>query len=313
VTPLSPTVTSPIAPKVAAAWVPSVPGPLNGGVPWPPGFEAERRAEREWLSYVRGAYKLKPGRRSTLAAARAILVGSRHTAGEIPARFRDRCVYLPENAIDPERFAAAAAQDVSGPLRGVFVGRLVPYKGPDMGLEAAAPLMRTGRMTLDVVGDGPMLGELRALAAQLGVESAVTFHGNLPHREVAAVLARSNLLVFPSVREFGGGVVLEAMATGVVPLVVDYAGPGELVGPAIGIKVPIGPRASIVAAVRAELERLAADPSGLPEMGRRARAHAREHFTWKAKARQVAEVYDWVTGGRPERPAFFFQDLPLQG
>lgn len=305
VTPLSPTTASPIAARVAGAGVPFVLGPLNGGVSWPPGFEAERRAEWEWLSYVRGAYRVMPGRGRMLAATAAILVGSRHTESEIPAAFREKCIYLPENAIDPARFAAAAEPARGGPLRGIFVGRLVPYKGPDMALEAAAPLLRDRRMVLDVVGDGPMLGALRALAAREGVEAAVTFHGNLSHAGVADAMARADLLVFPSIREFGGGVVLEAMATGVVPLVVDYAGPGELVGADTGIKVQIGPRDAIVAGVRAALGLVAADRSALPALARAARERARTRFTWEAKARQVVEVYDWVLGGRAGKPSFF--------
>lgn len=304
-TPLSPTVVSPVAAKCRAAGVPFVLGPLNGGVPWPPGFEAERRREREWLSYVRGVYKATPGRSRMLAATSAILVGSRHTESEIPDRFREACVYLPENAIDPDRFTLTAPQRTDLPLRAAFVGRLVPYKGLDMGIEAAAPLLRDGRLRLDVVGDGPMMDDLRSLAAREGVAASVTFHGRLPHRAVQDVLATANLLLFPSIREFGGGVVLEAMALGVVPLVVDYAGPGELVTEATGYKVPLGTRAGITTALRARIEAIAADPSDLPAIGQRAQERALSLFTWPAKARQVAWVYDWVLGRRHDRPDFF--------
>jgi glycosyltransferase involved in cell wall biosynthesis len=302
VTPLTPTAVSPIAAKCAAAGRPFVLGPLNGGVPWPPGFEAERRREREWLSQVRGLYKLGPGRRRMYAATVAVLAGSRHTAGEVPRAQADKVIWLPENAIDPSRFNRRAAQDVSGPLRGCFIGRMVPYKGPDMLLEAAAPLLASGRLALDMVGDGPMLRDLKALARGLGVEDAVTFHGHVPHDRVQDIAVASNLLTFPSIREFGGGVVLEAMALGVVPLVVDYAGPGELVTEGTGLKVPIGPRARIVADLRAALEAVVADPAPLKPMAERARARALGHFTWPAKARQVAEVYDWVLGRRETRP-----------
>ena len=297
VTPLSPTVQSPVAARCRAAGVPFVLGPLNGGVPWPAGFDAERRREREWLSYVRGAYKLLPGRGSTLAAASAILCGSRHTQGEIPARHQAKTVWLPENAIDPARFNQVAAQDLSLPLRGCFIGRLVPYKGPDMLIEAAAPLLREGRLLLDIIGDGPMRGALEAQAAALGAPGAVTFHGNLPHARVQDVAVRANLLTFPSIREFGGGVVLEAMALGVVPLVVDYAGPGELVTDTVGLKIPVGTRAEIVARLQARLAALVADPSALPGLAAAARQQALRDFTWPAKARQVAQVYDWVRGG----------------
>ncbi|MDT8857331.1 glycosyltransferase family 4 protein [Paracoccaceae bacterium Fryx2] len=301
VTPLSPTVSSPIAARCRTAGVPFVLGPLNGGVPWPAGFDAERRREREWLSYVRGAYRLLPGRRATMGAA-AILVGSRHTLSEIPPQHRARCIWLPENGIDPARFWRQATP-APGPLRACFIGRMVPYKGPDMLLEAAAHLLADGRMTLEMIGDGPMLADLRAQAA--GIGGAVRFHGWVDHARVQDIAAGCGMLAFPSIREFGGGVVLEAMALGLAPLVVDYAGPGELVVPGTGYTVPIGPRAAIVAAVRAELERCAADPAGVAATGARARARVGALFTWPQKARQVAGVYAWVLGKQPTRPHMF--------
>ncbi|MGH1452480.1 MAG: glycosyltransferase family 4 protein [Paracoccaceae bacterium] len=306
ITPLTPTKNSSVAPKCARAGVPFVMGPLNGGVPWPAGFDAERRREREWLSYIRGVYKILPGRAATLKAARAILVGSRFTQSEVPARYQDRCVYIPENAIDPERFNLRAAPCAhGGPLRICFVGRLVPYKGPDMLIEAALPLLKEGRAVIEMIGDGPMMADLRAMAAREGIEDAVRFHGWLEHHKVQEVLAGSDLLGFPSIREFGGGVVLEAMALGVPPLVADYAGPGELVQEGWGYKIPFRSRADLVAGVAEALARLVDAPEELARSGAAAHARVEEKFTWARKAEQIAEVYDWVLGRRAERPAPF--------
>ena len=296
VTPLSPTVVSPIAARCAAAGVPFVLGPLNGGVPWPRAFDAARRKEREWLSYVRGAYRITPGRRRMLRACSAILAGSRHTESEMPAEVRDKVTWMPENAIHPDRFGTPRARPAPPPLRACFVGRLVPYKGPDMLLEAAAPLLSDGQLTLDIVGDGPMMAELQAQAAALGVAGAVTFHGWVAHEGVPEILGRAHLLAFPSIREFGGGVVLEAMALGTVPVVVDYGGPGELVGAETGYKVPIGTRPEIVSALRDRLAAIAAAPSPLTHISIEARNRALNTFTWSAKAEQISAIYGDAIG-----------------
>lgn len=304
ITPLSPTIPSPLAPRLARLGVPFLIGPLNGGVPWPRAFEAARRAEREWLSYVRGgAIRLMPGRRATFRGAAAVLCGSLHTRAEMPPG--TRTVWLPENGVDPARFAPSAGRP-PGPLRAVFLGRLVPYKGPDMAIEAAAPLMREGRLTLEIIGDGPLMEPLRAQAAALGIAPA--FHGWLPQERAARVAARADLLLFPSVREFGGGAVLEAMALGLCPLVVDYAGPAELVAPGTGIRVPLGDRAALVAALRAHLTRLAGAPEEARRLGSAARARALALFTWEAKAQQIAQIYDWTLAGAPGAPP---QPIPL--
>ncbi len=305
VTPLGPTAVSPVAAKCAAAGVAFVLGPLNGGVPWPPGFGSERRREREWLSYVRNVYKLMPGRRRMYRSAAAVIVGSRHTATEVPQAQQDRVFYIPENAIDPDRFNLVSRQSLDGPIRACFIGRLVPYKGPDMALQAAAPLLRDNLLHFDIIGDGPMRDALKALVEREKIAHAVTFHGTLDHKDVQKVAVRSNIFVFPSIREFGGGVVLEAMALGVVPVVVDYAGPGELVDPTFGFKIPIGTRDQIVQRLHDTLAGIVDDPSHLPVMAEAGRARVAEAFTWSAKAAQIRAIYDWVADPAQDKPRAF--------
>jgi phosphatidyl-myo-inositol dimannoside synthase len=300
VTPLSPTISSPLAAKCARAGVPFVLGPLNGGVPWPREFDAERRQEREWLSYVRGAYKALPGRKRTLKHASAIIAGSRHTASELPAGMASKTIYLPENAVDPARFSrVAAGAGAGGPLRACFIGRMVPYKGPDMLLEAARPLLEAGRLQFEMIGDGPLLPTLKSRAEGL---PGVTFHGWLAHGDVQDVAASTSLLAFPSIREFGGGVVLEAMAMGLASLIVDYAGPAELLAPGTGWKVPMGDRAAIIAGYRAELTRLADAPDDVAAAGLRASAVVARAYTWPRKAEQISQIYRWVLGQRATKP-----------
>ena len=310
ITPLSPTIPSLLAGKCRRVGVPFIVGPLNGGLPWPQGFDTVRREEKDWLSYVREAYKLVPGYRSTRKDAAAILVGSRATWEQVPAEYRHKCVYIPENAIAPHRFAKQRTGEASTPIKVIYVGRLVPYKGADMLLEAAAPLIRDHLVTLEVIGEGPDMPKLKAIAQQEGITNGVELAGWVEHDLLQERLANADVFAFPSIREFGGAVVIEAMAVGLVPVVMDYGGPGEMVAENTGYTIPMAPRPEIIKQFRQVLTALATNPSKIGEMGQRARRRVFDLFTWEAKALQTLEVYKWVLGDRPDKPDF---GMPIKG
>jgi glycosyltransferase involved in cell wall biosynthesis len=303
-TPLSPTAPSTLAARCKRIGVPFILGPLNGGVPWPRQFDSARRKEKEWLSYVRGAYQLMPAYRSTRGAAAAILVASRDTLKQMPPQYRRRCFYLPENAIDPNRFTLRRMHQAKRPIRVVFLGRLVPYKGADMLIEAVAPLAKEGSLVLDVIGDGPMMGELKELLVSLGSPENINLRGWVEHGKVQEWLAQADVFAFPSVREFGGAVALEAMAVGTVPIVLDYGGPAELVTEKTGFLVPMGNRQHIIQNFRTILADLALHPEKIEEKSQAALRRAREQFTWDSKARQTLEIYKWVLDPTLPRPSF---------
>lgn len=303
VTPVSPTTPSLLASDCRRAGVPFVLGPLNGGIAWPAGFEKTRWQEREWLSYFRNFYKLMYGYRSTREDASALLIGSQATFDQLPAKYHQKSFYMPENAIDPRRFPPGSVRSPRTPIRAVFLGRLVPYKGCDILLDAAAPLLQAKALELTIVGDGPQRESLQNQVDQLGVRSQVKMTGWVAHEEVCHHLADADVFTFPSLREFGGGAVLEAMASGLPPVVVDYGGPGELVTDRTGWKVPIGPRAQIVFDLRRVLERVCAQPQEIQEKSQASLRRAYEQFTWEAKANQVVNIYRWVLG-QGAKPVF---------
>ncbi|MFW6049737.1 MAG: glycosyltransferase family 4 protein [Myxococcota bacterium] len=303
ITPVSPALPSPIARRLRRARVPFVVGPLNGGVPWPAPFAGLRRREGEWLSSVRGMHRWLPGHAATRRHASAIVVASRTTYRELAPRYRSRCVYIPENAVDAAWSPRSAVREPRAPLRVVFVGRLVPLKCVDVLVEAAAPLCRDGRLRIDVIGDGPERGRLEGLVRRLDVADAVRLLGWVPHEELPVRLREQDAFGFPSVREFGGGAVLEGMAAGLAPVVVDYGGPAELVRDDSGYRVPLGDRDALVRRFRSVLERMASRPREVADKGRRARERASALFTWDAKARQVLRVYEWVLG-RASKPDY---------
>ena len=306
ITPLSAPVPSLLAARCRRLGIPFILGPMNGGLPWPKEFPNLQRQEGEFLSRLRGLYRLVPGYRRTRDAASAIMVGGASAMADLPQKWHGKAVYVPENGIDPARFPRPARRSAGSyrnrPLRAVFLGRLVPFKGCDMLIEAAAPLLLDGRMTLEIIGFGPERERLDAMVAERGLGAFVTFAGKLSHFDLADHLKHADVLTFPSVREFGGAVVLEAMAAGVVPLVVDYGGPAELVSPASGYLLPLGAREAIIASLRAALEVILADPGQLAEKSRRGVERAFGLFAWPAKARQTFEVYRWVLGQRRDKP-----------
>ena len=306
VTPLSPTAPSSLARRCRRAGIPFLLGPLNGGLPWHPEYGQERIKEREWLSYIRKAYSFLPTIRSTYRNAAAIIAGSCHTMDELSRHGRPM-IYVPENGIDTDRFRSAArSAKRDTKLRLVFVGRLVPYKGADIAMEACRELLKAGKAHFDIIGDGPDMPRLQSLTEELAIEDSVTLHGWKSHADVAEFLRKADVMVFPSVREFGGGVVLEAMASGVVPIVVDYGGPGELVTPACGFAVPIGPRIKLKQEIEKIVVKISNDEYRLGEMSTAAIIRVDELYSWEAKASQIVSVYQWLrtTGQIP--PTFGF-------
>lgn len=204
---------------------------------------------------------------------------ARYTSREVPvipfsAAISDRP--LPEGAA-----AGARPLERAGPVRLLFVGRLVERKGVHILIRALARVRERVDATLTVVGDGPRAARLEAEARRVGVDAFVRFAGHVGEEALGEAYRTSDVFILPAVvdgkgdTEGLGVVLLEALEFG-LPLVASDAGgiPDIVRHGETGLLVPPGDAGALADAILRVIE----DPAAARERVEKGRAHMREHF-----------------------------------
>lgn len=171
----------------------------------------------------------------------------------------------------------------------LFVGRLDPFKGPDLLLQAAA--MMAEKAQIVVVGgklqDDEELAALQKLARDLKISSRVHFLGARPQQELPMLYSAADVTVVPSYHESFGLVAVESLACG-TPVVASRAGGLMTIvrNNETGYLVPRGP-----GFFAERLDALLGNPALLARMQLAARPSIL-HFSWDSVANQVNQTYD---------------------
>jgi glycosyltransferase involved in cell wall biosynthesis len=298
ITPMSPTLPSYIAGR---GKLPFVIGPLNGNLDWPRAFAPEQKREKETLRKLRNFYKYLPYAKRTYAKAAAVLAAFQHTVKDVSWTPKSRIVSFPEIGFDPAVFPADRPRaPFSGPGEKVFLyaGRLVPYKVPEVVVRAFIGDERLRQHRLRIIGDGPERGRIEAMVKEAGAEDRVSFEGNKPQAQVAEAMRVSDAFVFPSIRELGAGVVIEAMASGILSIVTDYGAPGDLVAEGRGMAIPLAPLDDLVVTCRKAMLTALDQPEEAAKLAKAGQDHALANYTWTAKAERTVDIYRAILEGK---------------
>ncbi len=207
------------------------------------------------------------------------------------SQVKEKCVVV-QLGVDHRRFTPPA-EPYDGPFTLLFVGRLRYYKGLDDLLQAMRELPG---VRLRVVGIGPMLETLRAVAQELGVGDRVEFLGEVDDERLPELYRRAHLFVLPANAraEAFGTVLLEAMASG-LPCVTTEVGTGTswvVQDGVTGLVVPPHDPRSLAEAIR----RFQGDDGLRRDMGLAARRRVESEFTQEKMVAGVQAVYDSLLG-----------------
>ncbi len=202
------------------------------------------------------------------------------------------------NGVDEMRFAPAERSPVAGRMVVGGVGRLIPRKGFDVLVAAAAVLRkRFSQARFAVAGYGPEEAHLRQLLAREGLSASFELRGATS--EVPAFLRTLDVFVAPS-REEGFGIsVVEAMSCGLPVVASDVGGiPDIIQSGRNGLLVEKENPAALAAAVGRILD----EPAFARQLGAAARRTVVERFTIGEMVRRYEAVYaDLLSDGEPGR------------
>ncbi|UHQ54916.1 glycosyltransferase family 4 protein [Microbulbifer sp. YPW16] len=290
---------SPRAPSLVYGFgIPVIVGPLNGAIDYPPAFRhREALLSRLLVSGARMLARPLGALCRGLPEARVVLVCNGRTRAALPPRLRGRVVELVANGVDTQDYAPRAPGQRAGPVRLLFCGRLVKFKGIDLLLLALARLPTAVPVALEIVGDGAERRALEAQARSLGLQARVSFSGWVDASRLADCYRRADVFVLPSLREAGGAVVMEAMAVGLPVVAAAWGGPADYLPAAAGIRVPVGSESGFVEGLAAAISRLVTDDRLRERMGAAGRRAAVTGMDWRARGDALEGIYRGVVAG----------------
>jgi glycosyltransferase involved in cell wall biosynthesis len=295
VTPVSPIA----ATRLYRLGIPMILGPWNGGLPSPDGFPEIMRKDRAWMYRIRVLGRLLDRLLGCTRHAALILSATQSTDRSLPAGVRS--VRMLENGVDLERFhPTSEAAPPAATIRALFVGRLQPFKGVAMLLEAIAQVTPEIPIVLTIVGDGPTFAELRKDVAARGLDQSVIFAGETALERVAGYMRQADVLCLPSIRESGGAVLLEALASGIPVIAADHGGPAELVDDEVGRKISAEGPQQLVRDLVAAFRDMASHREAWRERGRRGRIRAEKRYGWDTKIAGALSLYGQVLHREPQ-------------
>lgn len=245
-----------------------------------------------------------------MAAADRVFASTAGEAEDIGALFGlpPERLHVVHGGVDTELFrprdraAARRAAGIAEHERVVlFVGRLEPFKGPDILVRALAEMRDASNVRLVLVGGSEeerSAAWLDRIAAGLGVGARVRWQPAIPQADLPDFYASADVCAVPSFHESFGLAALEAMACGTPVVAADVGALSSLVRDGETGRLVRGhePRAFAAA-----LEELLEDPERASRMGASARARARE-FTWSRSVDETLDGYRSVLSAGSERP-----------
>jgi glycosyltransferase involved in cell wall biosynthesis len=211
----------------------------------------------------------------------------------VPKAWSQKIHLFPVSGVSSEDFALGTAPRSKEPgFHVLSAGSLIRVKGFSLAVKAFKEFVEKrpdSRFT--IVGRGPEEDTLRSLIHESNLDDKVQLAGEMPRSTLLSEMAACDVVLFPSLRDGGGTVVIEAMSVGKPVVCLDTGGPGMHIDDGCGIKITPSTPGNTVNELAGALERLYSDEGLRHKLGNEARRRAEESYHWDRLGDRLMEIY----------------------
>ena len=286
--------------QISGFWLatdtPVVLGPLGGGMTCPdqllPILGREQWAEKFRSMMVRRLSWI-PWWCPTMANARVVLAANRETAETLSANASIEAPIMLETAIDEGALKKGNVSESQNPeFTFLWLGGLIPRKAGNLAILALGKAIRNGaRIHLWFAGSGSEEKKWKELVATEGLGEHVRFLGRIQKSEIDSLMDQVNALIFTSVRDTSGNVVLEAMSRSLPVLALHHQGVREMCDDSCAVLVEPSSVEETIDGLAEGMMRLAENPDRAREMGLKGRERIASQLTWRNYEQQMFGYY----------------------
>ena len=188
---------------------------------------------------VNVVFSMNPLLLMTFHRSQLIICRTKDTLRYIPKRFHNKCII--DLGIGHRYGAGIAKPKLSLPssLKLLYAGRPLHWKGIGITVKSFAKLKECGvPASLTIIGIGNS-DWAKKEARKINILDAIDWRGKVEYEELIKLYGESDLLIFPSLREAGGMVAIEAMAYGLPVICLNLGGPQEVVNHDCGVVINV--------------------------------------------------------------------------
>jgi glycosyltransferase involved in cell wall biosynthesis len=271
-------------------------GPGGGAHRVPKNFLKEFSLRERMIDKLRSAgqwiFKHDPFFIISQNRAKALLVCNKEAFDALSKKWQKKAYFFPVNGVSKEDLNLQFSERNSDKFSIIMVGKLLKIKNFDLGVRVFKNFNdKFPDSELIIVGDGPELSNLKKLVDDLEIISKVRFEEWMKREDMLKEMAASDIFLFPSLRDGGGAVVVEAMAVGKPIVCFNISGPGYHVDSYCGIKIePDSPEIATEKMTEA-LYVLYNDKDLRARLGRGAKEKAIKEYDWDKLGEKLQKIY----------------------